>query len=145
MHVVNPKILFAWPLFGVSAGYHSHPKRNRRQCICKILDGNNRTDIRLFLAFYFYLAFFAIVSIKLYLDVGNDEFMIPGNLLRWHPLCLCQLVRDIQTCLRTENFFHPCYRQFGWRCPFGCSFSLLSQKEWVTEESGYLSFEHIRL
>ena len=88
---------------------------------------------------------YAIVSIKLYLDVGNDEFMILCNLLMWHPLCLCQLVQDIQTCLRTENFFHSRYRKFGWLCPCGCSFSLLSQKGWVTEKSGYLSFEHIRL
>ena len=48
MHVVYPKVHFSWPLFAVSARYYSHPKRNRRQWICEILDVNNRTDISFF-------------------------------------------------------------------------------------------------
>ena len=40
MHVVS--LPPPHPLFAVSLGYYSHPKRNRRQWVCKKLDVNKR-------------------------------------------------------------------------------------------------------
>ena len=38
MHLVSPQN-FAWPLFLITPGYYSRPKRNRRQWLCKVLGG----------------------------------------------------------------------------------------------------------